>query len=78
VATGEPVDEEEEMSAEHRTTAIAGLAEANLFDVSTPIGVHYSRSSPTGVPLLSYRDTEHDLDLSGERSAASGPGSASP
>ncbi len=54
------------MSAEHRTTAIAGLAEANLFDVSTPIGVHYSRSSPTGVPLLSYRDTERDLQFSGQ------------
>jgi hypothetical protein len=66
VSTGEPADEEDDMSAEHTTTAIAQLADANLFDVSAPIGVHYSRSSITGVPLLSYRDTELDLHFSGE------------
>ena len=54
------------MAAEHTTTAIAQLADANLFDVDAPIGVHYSRSSITGVPLLSYRDTAHDLNFSGE------------
>ncbi|GAA4734808.1 hypothetical protein GCM10023328_13550 [Modestobacter marinus] len=54
------------MSAEHTTTAVAQLAEANLFDVSASIGVHYSRSSITGLPLLSYRDTELDLHFSGE------------
>jgi hypothetical protein len=66
----ERVDEENGMSSEdamtHGRTAVAGLGEANLFDVDGPIGVHYSRSSISGRPLLSYRDTEHDLDFSGE------------
>jgi hypothetical protein len=58
------------MSGEHAMTdgmtVVARLAEANLFDVDGPIGVHYSRSSISGNPLLSYRDTEHDLSFSGE------------
>jgi hypothetical protein len=62
----EPVDEENDMSAEHATTAVAQLADANLFDVDAPIAVHYSRSSFGGVPLLSYRDTAHDLNFSDE------------
>jgi hypothetical protein len=57
------------MSEEHATTVVAGLADANLFDVDAPIAVHYSRTSITGVPLLSYRDTEHDLQFSGEQIA---------
>lgn len=60
------IDEGDDMSGEHATTVAAQLADANLFDVSAPIAVHYSRSSITGVPLLSYRDTEHDLSFSGE------------
>lgn len=41
------------------------LAEANLFDITGPIVVSYSRSSITGVPLLSYKDAEHALNFSG-------------
>jgi hypothetical protein len=40
------------------------LAEANLFDITGPIVVNYSRSSIAGVPLLSYKDAEHTLDFS--------------
>jgi hypothetical protein len=54
------------MSGEHAATVVAQLADANLFDIDVPIAVHYSRSSFGGVPLLSYRDTEHDLNFSGE------------
>ncbi|MCZ2860739.1 hypothetical protein [Blastococcus sp. VKM Ac-2987] len=54
------------MSGEHATPVVTQLADANLFDISAPIGIHYSRSSITGAPLLSYRDTEHDLNFSGE------------
>jgi hypothetical protein len=66
VPVQELADEEDDMSGEHATTVTAQLADANQFDISAPIGVHYSRSSITGVPLLSYRDTEHDLNFSGE------------
>ncbi|HYH26484.1 MAG TPA: hypothetical protein VD834_14145 [Blastococcus sp.] len=55
-----------DMSGTQSTTVGAQLDEANLFDIDAPIAVHYSRSSIAGVPLLSYRDAEHDLSLSGE------------
>jgi hypothetical protein len=53
------------MSAEHATTVVAQLGDANLFDIAGPIAVHYTRTSFGGVPQLSYRDTEHDLNFSG-------------
>jgi hypothetical protein len=53
------------MSGEQTATTVARLADANQFDIDGPIGVHYSRSSFGGVPLLSYRDTEHDLSFAG-------------
>jgi hypothetical protein len=53
------------MSAQ-TTTTIAQLADANLFQISAPIAVNYSRSSISGAPLLSYRDAERDLSFSGE------------
>jgi hypothetical protein len=40
------------------------LAEANLFDITGPIVVNYSRTSITGVPLLSYTDGERTLNFS--------------
>jgi hypothetical protein len=39
------------------------LEEANLFDISGPIVVSYSRSSFGGVPLLSYTDAERTLNF---------------
>jgi hypothetical protein len=62
----ERVDEENGMSVQHATTAVVELAEANQLDIDAPIAVHYSRTSITGRPLLSYRDSEHDLSFSGE------------
>jgi hypothetical protein len=62
-----PEEEEDDMSGEHATTVAVELADANLFDIETPISVHYSRSSITGAPLLSYRDATHDLNFSGEQ-----------
>lgn len=41
------------------------LAEANLFDITGPIVVSYSRSSITGDPLFSYSDAELALRFSG-------------
>ena len=41
------------------------LNEANLFDITGPILVNYSRSSIAGVPLLSYADAERTLNFSG-------------
>ena len=42
------------------------LGEADLFDITGPIVVSYSRSSITGVPLLSYSDGEVTLNFSGD------------
>lgn len=38
--------------------------EANLFNITGPIIVSYSRSSFSGAPLLSYTDAEHSLNFS--------------
>ena len=40
------------------------LGEANLFDITGPIVVNYSRTSIAGVPLLSYSDGEQTLNFS--------------
>ena len=42
------------------------LNEANLFDITGPIVVNYSRSSIAGVPLLSYADAQNTLNFSGD------------
>jgi hypothetical protein len=39
------------------------LFDANLFDILGPIHVNYSSSSFTGVPLVSYKDAELDLNF---------------
>jgi hypothetical protein len=40
------------------------LGEANLFDITGPIIVNYSKSSFGAVPLLSYTDAERSLNFS--------------
>lgn len=42
------------------------LGEANQFNVTGPIVISYSRTSFTGVPQLSYKDAELDLNFSGD------------
>jgi len=42
------------------------LEEANLFDITGPIVVNYSRSSIAAVPLLSYADAERTLSFSAD------------
>jgi hypothetical protein len=44
----------------------AGLADANLFEISGPLVISYSTSSFTGDPRLSYADAERSLNFSGE------------
>ena len=41
------------------------LGDANLYDITGPIVVNYSRNSIAGVPLLSYSDAELSLNFSG-------------
>lgn len=41
------------------------LQEANLFNITGPIVISYSRISLTGEPQLSYKDGERDLSFSG-------------
>ncbi len=42
----------------------AALQDANLFDITGPIVLNYSRNSIAGVPLLSYTDAERWLNFS--------------
>lgn len=42
------------------------VAEANLFTITGPMVISYSRSSIAGVPQFSYHDGELDLSFSGE------------
>ena len=48
------------------TATITPLGEANQFTTSGPIVVSYSRTSISGVPLLSYADAELAVRFSGE------------
>jgi hypothetical protein len=41
------------------------LQEANLFNITGPIVINYSRTSFTGEPRFSYKDGERDLNFSG-------------
>lgn len=54
------------MSQESATATATQLADANLFDVTGPITINYSRSSITGRPLFSYRDADLQLNFSGD------------
>jgi hypothetical protein len=52
---------------DHReaVSTMAGLADANLFEISGPIVINYATSSFTGDPRLSYADAERSLNFSG-------------
>ena len=52
----------------HNASA-AVLVDANLFDVSAPIRVNFTRSSISGVPLFSYQDAVLDLSFQDEEIA---------
>src|SRR5205085_641244 len=39
------------------------LFDANLFDLTAPIRINYSSSSIRGVPLVSYKDADLDLNF---------------
>ena len=41
------------------------LEDANLFDITGPIVINYTRNSIAGVPLLSYADAELSLNFAG-------------
>lgn len=53
------------MSTDRVKTATPQLFDANLFDVTGPIRVNFSRSSIAGRPQLSYQDTEFNLTFEG-------------
>jgi hypothetical protein len=39
------------------------LVDANLFDITRPVRINYSSSSIRGVPLVSYKDADLDLNF---------------
>ena len=51
------------MEYEDAAATATQLFDANLFDIVGPIHINYSSSSITGVPLLSYKDAELDLNF---------------
>lgn len=55
------------MSQEMGTAPISKqVEEANLFNITGPIVIHYSRSSIAAIPQFSYKDGELDLSFSGD------------
>jgi hypothetical protein len=54
------------MTDQSETALTTSLDEANLFNITGPIVVNYSRSSIAGVPQLSYADAERTLNFSGD------------
>ena len=54
------------MTNDQAKTAAPPLFDANLFDVTGPIRINFSRSSIIGRPQLSYQDAEFDLNFQGE------------
>ena len=49
---------------EQDATAIANqLVDANLFDITGPIRINYSSTSISGVPLVSSKDADLDLNF---------------
>lgn len=54
------------MTTRQSRTVAGQLSDANLFDVTGPIRVTFSRSSITGRPQLSYHDAELDLTFQGK------------
>jgi hypothetical protein len=61
-----PADEEDDMPGQNPASVVDQLVDANQFYIDAPILVHYDSTSLNGQPLLTYRDTEHDLHFSGE------------
>jgi hypothetical protein len=58
------------MSQEPETaTTSTQVEEANLFTITGPIVIRYSRTSIVGEPQFSYKDGELDLNFSGEEIA---------
>ncbi len=54
------------MTTQRAKTATPQLFDANLFDVTGPVRVNFSRSSIAGRPQLSYQDTEVDVSFQGD------------
>lgn len=54
------------MKRDDEAAATKTLFDANLFDITGPIQINYSSSSITGKPLLSYNDSELDLNFAGD------------
>jgi hypothetical protein len=54
------------MGYEDPTVIANQLFDATLFAIVGPIHVNYSSSSITGVPLVSYKDSELDLNFQGD------------
>lgn len=57
------------MTEQHARASAGVLVDANLFDIVGPISINYSRSTINGVPLLSYKDAELDLNFQGDEIA---------
>ena len=51
------------MEQQDATAIVNQLVDANLFDITGPIRINYSSSSIRGVPLVSYKDADLDLNF---------------
>src|SRR5207247_1755343 len=61
------VDMTQDQTQQKGTVAVPErAAQANLFDITGPIVINYSRSSFAGPPLFSYKDAELSLSFQGD------------
>jgi hypothetical protein len=51
------------MTDQHAAATPDALVDANVFDIVGPIRINFSSSSISGVPLMSYKDSEFDLNF---------------
>jgi hypothetical protein len=57
---------QDQMQQKAGAPATERAVQANLFDITGPIVINYSRSSFSGQPLFSYKDAELSLSFTGD------------
>ena len=54
------------MTTDEARAVASTLVDANLFEIVGPIRINYSSSSINGLPHLSYKDAELDIQVQGD------------
>jgi hypothetical protein len=54
------------MTQQPEAATVSQLVDANQFDITGPIVIHYDRITFPGPPALSYKDAQLDLNFTGD------------